>query len=77
MMLNTCKIIKAEQPEQLARANNFLENKPLGPKASNYYSRLQIIDFHDAQRLYPIGDAIRIAIETVVTDFHYRGNKAM
>ena len=76
-MLNVCKTIKTEQPEQLAMANKILEKSPLGPKASNYYSRLQIIDFHNAHRLFPIGDAIRIAIETLVTDFHYRGNKAM
>lgn len=75
--LNTCKTIKTEQPEQLERANKLLETKPAGPKASDYYSRLQIIDFHAAQKLYPIGEAVRIAIETIVTNFHYRGKKAM
>ena len=75
--LNACKTIRLEQPEQLDKANKIMETRPLGPKASDFYSRLQIIDFHGAQRLYPIGEAIRIAIETIVTNFHYRGNKAM
>ena len=75
--LNACKTIRVNQPEQLDKANKIMETRPLGPKASDYYSRLQIIDFYEAQRLYPIGEAVRIAIETILTNMHYRGNKAM
>lgn len=75
--LGACKTIRIEQPAQLDLANKILETRPLGPKASNYYSRLQMIDFHEAQRMYPIGEAVRIAIETIITNFHYRGKKAM
>lgn len=75
--LSACKTIRIEQPAQLDLANKMLETRPIGPKASDYYSRLQIIDFHEAQRLYPIGDAVRIAIETILTNMHYRGKKAM
>ncbi len=72
-----CKSIQLDQPESISKANTILAQKPLGPKASNYYSRLQFIDFTESQQLYPIGEAIRIAIETVVTYFHYRGKKAV
>lgn len=75
--MNTCKTIRMGHPEQLDKANEILGMRTLGPKASNFYSRLQIIDFYEAQRLYPIGDAVRIAIETIITNLHYKGNKAM
>lgn len=75
--LNACKTIRVEQPEQLDKANKIMATKPLGPKASDYYSRLQIIDFYEAQQLYPIGDAVRIAIETILTNMHYKGSQAM
>jgi len=72
-----CKAIRLQQPDELTLTNEILAKKPIGPKASNYYSQLQFIDFNEAQRLYPIGEAIRVAIETVLTDFHYRGNTAI
>ena len=76
-LISSCKTIKVEQPEQVSKANQILQKKPIGPKATNYYQRLQFIDFNEAQKLYPIGEAIRIAIETIVTNFHYRGKRAM
>lgn len=75
--INACKTIRVEQPQQLDIANQLLQIKALGPKASNYYSWLQFIDFNEAHRLYPIGKAIKTAIETVITYFHYSGKKAM
>ncbi len=71
-----CKTIRINQPQQLDRTNEILNEKPLGPKASNYYSRLLTIDFNKGQTLYPINDAIRLAIESVLSYFHYRGDKA-
>jgi len=75
--INTCKTIKLEQPLQVDTANKILQTKTIGPRASNYYSQLQVIDFNEAKRLYPIGSAIKIAIETILTTFYYRGNKAI
>ena len=72
-----CKAIKIAQPERIEKANLILKQKPLGPKASDYYSRLQFADFSESQNLYPIGQAIQIAIEKVITHHHYRGKKAM
>ena len=76
-LIASCKAIKMEQARQVARANETLKSKPLGPKATAYYQRLQFIDFNEAQRLYPIGEAIKVAVETIITYFHYRGKKAM
>ena len=75
--INACKTIKLEQPAQVDLANKLLQAKTIGPRASNYYSQLQVIDFNEAKRLYPIGNAIKMAIETIVTTFYFRGNKAM
>ena len=75
--LNVCKIIKAEQKEEVEKARKLLQTRVLGPKATAYYSRLQFIDFNETQKLYPIGTAIKIAIETIIMHFHYNGKKAM
>lgn len=75
--ISACKPIRLDQPQELDKTNQILLKKPLGPKASAYYSRLQFIDYSEAQRLYPIGEAIKIALETVITYFHYSGKKAM
>jgi Fe-S-cluster containining protein len=72
-----CKSMKINQPDAINKANQILAKKPLGPKASDYYSRLQFVDFTEAQNLYPIGEAIKLAIEKVITYHHYSGNKAM
>ncbi len=76
-LISACKTIKTTLPDSITKANEILQRKPIGPKATEYYQKLQFIDFYEAQRLYPIGDAIRIAIETIVTHFHYSGEKAM
>ncbi|MCK9205663.1 MAG: YkgJ family cysteine cluster protein [Salinivirgaceae bacterium] len=67
----TCKKIKITQPETITKANNLLLERPVGPKASGYYSQLQSIDFTEGQTLYPIAEAIRIAIEKVLTYYYY------
>lgn len=75
--ISTCQIIQKGQGQTVANVNTLLQSKPLGPKATDYYQRLQFIDFNGVQRLYPIGEAIRIAIETIVSYFNYRGGKAV
>jgi Fe-S-cluster containining protein len=71
-----CKPIMLAQPEQVSNANKILAVKPLGPKASDYYTQLQFIDYWKGSQLYPIAQAIQIAIETILTDSRYRGKKA-
>ncbi|KJF42521.1 hypothetical protein [Draconibacterium sediminis] len=76
-LIAACKTINEEQTVLVANANRILLTKPLGPKATAYYQRLQFIDFKEAQKQYPIGEAIRIAVESVVTYFHYSGKKVV
>jgi Fe-S-cluster containining protein len=71
-----CKPIMLAQPEEVSKANELLAIKPIGPKASDYYSQLRYIDFWKGSQLYPIAQAIQIAIETILTDSRYRGKKA-
>ncbi len=75
--ISACKPIRLAQPHELEKTNQILQKKVIGPKASNYYSRLQFIDFSEAQKFYPIGDAIKIALETIVTYYHYKGKRAI
>ena len=75
--LTTCRILKDEFPAMIENANKIIQTNIVGIKSSDYYSKLQAIDFNEAHRLYPIKEAIRIAIETIVTNFYYKGNKAM
>jgi Fe-S-cluster containining protein len=75
--ISTCKCIKLKQPESVFLANKILLHEVLGPNASNYYSRLQFIDFTESQQLYPISEAIRRAIEAVISYFYYSGKTAI
>lgn len=71
-----CKPMQLEQSGAVTLANKLLEMQPLGPKASHYYSQLQHNDLNGASNLYPIGEAVRIAIESVETYYHYSGEKS-
>jgi len=70
-----CKPMQLEQANEVKTANTILMESVLGPKASNYYSRMQFIDFTASQQLYPIGEAIKIAIETILTYSHYKNSR--
>jgi hypothetical protein len=41
------------------------------PLAHNYYTQLTDIDYHLAQTSYPMNVAMKLAIEMVMTHFHY------
>nr|WP_321451571.1 YkgJ family cysteine cluster protein [uncultured Carboxylicivirga sp.] len=75
--INACKTIRLNQPLEVDKANQLLLTKTICPKASDYYSRLLFIHFNEARNLYPIGTAIRIAIDMVLTYMSYKGKKVM
>ncbi len=75
--INACKNIHLNQPNQVKKANEILLTKAIGPKASDYYSRLRFISDNEAHHLYPIGKAIRIAIDLVCVHFHNKRKKVM
>jgi uncharacterized protein len=70
--LVTCQIIKTEQSAAFEQAQiNIDEGHPV-PVMSNYYMKLLSIDQQLAQDFYPINDAIKRAIETVLHYYAYR-----
>lgn len=75
--LSACKPMQLEQPDSVALANTILATKPIGPKASNYYSQLEINDLNGVTNYLPIGESIRIAVETVLTYYHYKGDNGI
>jgi len=46
--LSACKAMKLAQPDEISKTNEILKVKPIGPRASGYYSQLQTIDFIEA-----------------------------
>lgn len=70
--LITCQIIKTEQQEAFEKAENEISLGREVPVMSNYYMQLHSIDFELAREFYPINQAIRKAIETVLHYYAYR-----
>ncbi len=70
--LVTCQIIKTEQASAYEAARQKISENAVVPVMSQYYMRLHSIDYQMAQDFYPINDAIRRAIETVLQYYAYR-----
>jgi len=70
--LVTCQIIKTEQSEAYAKTQERVERELQVPVMSNYYMKLHAIDQQLAQDFYPINEAIKRAIETVLHYYAYR-----
>ena len=73
--LVTCEIIKTEQVKQYAKAyeKTEQENESI-PVMHQYYMQLHAIDYELTKDFYPINQAIRKAIETVLAYYAYRNN---
>jgi Fe-S-cluster containining protein len=69
-----CKPIKAEAPEAYAATVEKVANGASTPIMSHHYMRLFAIDPELSRKFYPINEAIRRAIETVLQYHHYRGD---
>lgn len=70
--LVTCKTIKSEFPDAVAKANEHIKSKKPTPLISNYYSQLRGIDADLGGELLPINKAILEAIKTVLAYYTYR-----
>jgi uncharacterized protein len=70
--LITCQIIKTEQSEAYQQAQSAVEQDEPVPVMSNYYMKLHAIDPELARDFYPINQAIKKAIETVLHYYAYR-----
>jgi hypothetical protein len=71
--LVTCQIIKTEQEALYSVAKEKVEkNEAEIPVMNQYYMQLHAIDQQLAQDFYPINEAIKRAIETVLHYYAYR-----
>jgi uncharacterized protein len=70
--LVTCQIIKSEQSEAYEAANHSITAGADIPVMSNFYMQLHAIDFAMAQEFFPINQAIKRAIESILHYYAYR-----
>lgn len=70
--LVTCQIIKAEQADAFAETVKKIQSGGSVPVMNHYYMRLHAIDGDLARDFYPINEAIKRAIETVLHYYAYR-----
>lgn len=68
-----CKPIKSEQPAAYSAVVEGVKAGNAVPVLSHHYMRLHSIDPELSRTRYPINEAIRRAIETVLLHFTYRG----
>ncbi|MEQ8471131.1 MAG: YkgJ family cysteine cluster protein [Marinoscillum sp.] len=72
LRLVTCKLIKENQVDNYSKAIELLKNEEYVPIFSDYYKKLMQIDFLAGNQIMPINDAIREALEMVLSYYAYR-----
>jgi hypothetical protein len=70
--LITCQIIKTEQPVQFNTAVDGIASGSAVPMMNEFYMQLHAIDHELTHVFYPINEAIRRAIEVVLSYYAYR-----
>lgn len=68
----TCQVIKTEQSDRYSAAVDAIEKGSVVPMISHHYMRLHSIDPDLARDFYPVNEAIKRAIETVLHYYAYR-----
>jgi len=74
--LVTCKVIKTQKHTEYNNAIKLINNGTNVPMTSKYYMKLYSIDLRLASTFYPINEAIKIAIETVLFHYSFRNKRA-
>jgi len=72
LRMATCKIIKQQQIENFTKAEELINKKIYVPIFSDYYMRLAQIDLRMGVILIPINEALKMAIEEVLSYYAYR-----
>jgi Fe-S-cluster containining protein len=70
--LVTCQIIKTEQEGAYQQTTSKIDEAPALPIMSQYYMQLHAIDFELTREFFPINEAMRRSIETILHYFAYR-----
>jgi uncharacterized protein len=68
----SCQTIKTEQPGAYAQTLAGVAEGGFVPVMNHYYMRLHAIDPDLTHKFYPINEAIRLAIETVLHHYAYQ-----
>lgn len=68
----TCQIIKTEQAESYASANKQVEEGLGIPIMNQFYMQLHAIDMEMTREFFPINEAIKRALEKVLSYYAYR-----
>ena len=70
--LYTCKLVKENQPQTFAEAEQAIKGTLNVPVVSDWYRRLSAIDSNLGGKLFPINQAITVALEEVMHYYAYR-----
>lgn len=76
LSIATCRKVKEAMPEIYQKANEDIRRGLRIPVFANYYMKLASIDPAVGQKMLPINEAIRKALETVALFFYYKNPKA-
>jgi len=72
MRLATCKIIKEGQADNYRSASKAIIKDLYVPVFTDYYMQLTHIDFHMANLILPVNEALKMALEEVSQYYAYR-----
>lgn len=72
LRLATCKIIKESQPEKYERIEASINQGMEVPIFTEYYMRLNQIDFRLGNMILPVNKALKVALEEVLRYYEYR-----
>ena len=76
-VLITCKTIKNQMSNEFNRAQLDINKTLKVPLTSKYYTNLYNIDLRLSTNYYPINEAIKKAVETVLFYFSFRDKRAV
>lgn len=72
LQLVTCKLIKEQQVENYQTAMEHIKANKYVPIFTDYYKKLMQIDFHLGNQMLPINEAMKEALEVVLSYYAYR-----
>jgi len=77
LRLATCKIIKEGQAENYKDAVDAISNGMQVPIFTEYYMKLNQIDYQMGSKIVPVNKALKLALEEVLQYYHYRPEAAI
>jgi len=74
LRLATCKIIKEGQSEKFEAISESISKGLKVPIFTEYYMRLNQIDFRLGNMILPVNKALKVALEEVLRYYEYRAS---